>query len=57
MAETQATKEAIWLRNLLLELHGLQDKAHTTVIYGDNQGAIALAQNPQFHARIKHIDI
>ena len=28
----------------------------TTIIYGDNQGAIALARNPQFHARTKHID-
>ena len=27
------------------------------VIYGDNQGAIALAKNPQFHGRTKHIDI
>jgi CobQ-like glutamine amidotransferase family enzyme len=27
------------------------------MIYGDNQNAIALTKNPQFHARIKHIDI
>ena len=27
------------------------------VIYCDNQGAMALAKNPQFHARTKHIDI
>lgn len=27
------------------------------VIYGDNQGAIALAKNPTSHARTKHIDI
>lgn len=27
------------------------------VIFGDNQGAIALAKNPQFHARTKHISI
>jgi hypothetical protein len=26
------------------------------VIFGDNQGAIALAKNPQFHGRSKHID-
>lgn len=25
------------------------------IIFGDNQGAIALARNPQFHFRIKHI--
>jgi hypothetical protein len=27
------------------------------VIYENNQNAIALIKNPQFHARIKHIDI
>src|SRR5262249_54841754 len=26
-------------------------------LYSDNQGAIALVKNPQFHARMKHIDI
>jgi hypothetical protein len=34
---------------------GLQ--AQATVIYYDNQGAITLAKNPQFHAYTKHIDI
>ena len=27
------------------------------VIHEDNQSAIAIAKNPQFHGRIKHIDI
>jgi hypothetical protein len=27
------------------------------IIKGDNQGAIALASNPEYHARMKHIDI
>ncbi len=29
----------------------------TIVIYENNQNAIALIKNSQFHARIKHIDI
>lgn len=57
MGETQATKEAIWLRSLLTELHANRSKTQATIIYGDNQGAISLAKNPQFHARTKHIDI
>ena len=28
-----------------------------TVIHEDNQSAISLARNPQFHGRAKHIDI
>ena len=28
-----------------------------TMIYEDNQGCIALARNPVFHSRTKHIDI
>jgi hypothetical protein len=59
MGETQATKEAIWLCSLFKELLPLEDKNDlaATIIYGDNQGAIALARNPQFHSRTKHIGI
>ena len=35
---------------------GLEQK-NPTVIYEDNQGAIALATNPGYHARTKHVDI
>jgi hypothetical protein len=51
IGQANATKEAIWLKRLLDEVRpelGLQ--AQATVIYCDNQGAIALAKNPQFHA-------
>lgn len=54
IGQTQATKEAVWLRNLLRELG--HEQLQATVIFGDNQGAIALAKNPQFHGRSKHID-
>jgi len=56
MGQTQATKEAIWLRKLLNELNMSQGKA-ATIICGDNQGAIALSSNPQYHSRTKHMDI
>ena len=57
MGQTQATKEAIWLQDLLQNLTGSTEEPQATIIYCDNQGAIALAKNPQFHARTKHIDI
>jgi hypothetical protein len=57
VGQTNATKEAIWLRRLLRQLHPEEDTPCATIIYGDNQGAIATAKNPQFHARMKHLDI
>jgi hypothetical protein len=52
---TIAAKEAIWLRELLQTLGLNLDTS--TIIYGDNQGSLALANNPDFHARTKHINI
>ena len=56
VGQTQARKKAIWLRNLLDQIYREgQSDPQTVIIYGDNQGAIALAKNPQYHARTKHI--
>lgn len=55
MAVSSATRELVWLRRLLSELGVAQTVP--TVLYGDNQGAIALAKNPVAHARTKHIDV
>ena len=54
VALSEAGKEAIWLRSLLLQLHAVPKVS--TVIWADNQGAIALGENPEFHRRTKHID-
>ena len=58
MAQTQAAKEAIWLTRLLSELDiGLSLPGKPVLIKADNQGAIAIASDPRFHTRTKHIDI
>jgi hypothetical protein len=58
IGQTNATKKAIWLRRLLNEVQPeTANEARATIIYCDNQGAIALAKDPQFHARTKHIDM
>jgi len=50
----EAGKEASWLRNLYNEIGHAQGKA--TLISCDNNGAVAIARNPMFHKRTKHID-
>lgn len=60
IAESEAAKEAIWLQRLLCRLR--VDRSQSSVpepvtILGDNRGALALAKNPMYHARTKHVDI
>ena len=49
-----AVKEAIFLWQMCKEL-GMDFTPIT--IYGDNQSALAIAKNPVFHSRQKHVDI
>jgi len=55
LAASAATKEALWLRKLLTECGYPQSKP--TIIFEDNQGCIAISQNPSHHPRTKHFDI
>ncbi|XP_070015772.1 secreted RxLR effector protein 161-like [Nicotiana sylvestris] len=54
IAATSCTCHAIWLRRLLKELNLPQMEA--TEICIDNKSAQALAKNPVYHDRSKHID-
>ena len=55
MAASLAAQETMWLRCLLQEM-GVEQEGATTLLQ-DNQGAIAIAKNPELHSRTKHIDI
>ncbi|MCO5569477.1 hypothetical protein L7F22_023189 [Adiantum nelumboides] len=50
-----ATVECVWLRRLMADLGVGQDTAN--IIYTDSQSALAVARNPVFHARTKHIEV
>lgn len=50
-----ASRELIWLRRLLNNIHNTCEKA--TDLQTDNQSAIKLVKNPEFHKRTKHVDI
>jgi hypothetical protein len=54
-ALAHATRQAIWNRNILTELGYFQDEP--TVLFEDNQSTIAIARDPQYHARSKHFDV
>jgi len=48
MATTHAAKEALWLQSMIGEIFGKFTSLMT--LYGDNQGAIALTYDHQYHA-------
>ena len=54
MAAVEASKEALWLRELV-EIFGI---IHDSIrVYCDSQSAIHLATDPKYHEQTKHIDM
>ncbi|KAI0507326.1 hypothetical protein KFK09_013448 [Dendrobium nobile] len=54
-ALTAATADIIWIKRLLTDFN--VEMPTSSDLYCDNTSAIALANNPVFHARTKHIEI
>lgn len=54
IAISEATKEAMFLRDIL---NNIGIECECVELFNDNQGAIKLTQNRNFHSRTKHIDI
>lgn len=55
MALTEGAKEVAWLRAMARDLGVRLDGP--VQLWGDNQSALKLAENPGFYRRTKHIDI
>lgn len=55
MAACSATKEALWIKRLLLDINACNQDSICLNI--DNQSAISVIKNIDFHRRCKHIDI
>ena len=55
VAMAQSVKESMWLCRLLNNLGMIQ--VLLIHIYSDNQAAIALVKDPQYHKKTKHIDL
>eukprot|EP00253_Pinus_taeda_P019604 PITA_19604 len=54
MADTHASKEAVWLQRLCSSMGLVQGAIR---IECDSQSAIVLARNPAYHSKTKHIDV
>ncbi|PKU81867.1 Retrovirus-related Pol polyprotein from transposon TNT 1-94 [Dendrobium catenatum] len=54
-ALASATADTIWIKRLLADFRILHDQP--VDVYCDNTSTIALANNPVFHGRTKHIEI
>jgi len=55
VATTHAAKEALWLRKLIHKL--FPSLIAMMPLYCNNQAAIKLIEDDNYHARTKHIDI
>jgi hypothetical protein len=55
VAATHGMKEALWLRSLLGDIFA--PVQGPTTLFSDNQSAIALTRDHQYHPRTKHIDV
>jgi len=55
VAAAHASKEALWLRQFIGQV--FKPLTEPTTLFCDNQSAIALTRDHQYHARTKHIDI
>ena len=55
VAVTHASKEVLWLRSLITQLFNVV--LEPTTLFYDNQSAITLTKDHQYHLRTKHIDI
>jgi len=56
IAASEALKEALWLRDLILELLPVKELT-TIVIHCDSLSAVNLSKNQMYHSRTKHVDV
>ena len=56
VAASEAAKEAVWLRNFLLDLSVIPSVQLPITLYCDNSGAVANSKEPRTHKKTKHIE-
>ena len=56
IAASEATKEAVWLKNFMLDLGVVPSAQSAITLYYDNSEAVVNAKEPRSHKRGKHIE-
>ena len=56
IATSKAAKEAVWLKNFLIDLEVVPTAQLAITLYCDNSGAVANVKEPMSHKRGKHIE-
>ena len=55
-SSSEAAKEAVWLKNFLMDLEVVPFEQPAITLYCDNSGAVVNSQEPISHKRGKHIE-
>ena len=56
IADSEAAKEAVWLKNFLMDLEVVPSMQSAIILYCDNNGAVANSKEPRTHKKGKHIE-
>ena len=56
IAASEAAKEAVWLKNFLMDLEVLLTTQSAITLYYDNSGAVANSKELKSHKREKYIE-
>ena len=55
IATSEAVKEGVWMKQFMKDLGVVPSALDPMTLFCDNTGAIALAKEPRFHKRTRHI--
>ena len=55
MAASKAAKEGVWMKQFMMDLGVVPSALNPIALFCDNTGAIALAKEPRFHKKTRHV--
>ena len=55
MAASEAAKEGVWMKQFMTDLGVVPSALNPITLFCDNMGAIALAKEPRFDKKTRHI--